>query len=428
MDEPRPAAATLPMSPPPPRTRRGWIVAVGLPAFLVGVAIAAHGPLLGALVRHRAASLGVELAFDRLELGAAGVRLLGVRASLPGVHGVRVAASTLHLETSWLSLASVEGQGVAVTIEGPANDRVLELASWSSDHPGTLQLHGSATDVRVEWRARPDIPAWLTMAGGTVTADGKSARLVAATSSAFGVPTGALSASVVVDAAGVTLEAGKKPGGEAPVIATLRTSAHPPELSVTLRPVEVAGLGTALGISLPAHAGVASGHVELTLGRAPAGTASLDLDGYVPAHPRALDGILFGKKTTVRSRLHVAEDRASVRLDDLEVRAGKLALKGSGTITEEGNRPGEHPRASSDDHAVIRLEIKGPIPCADLARGAASEELGGALGALAGELAGHAVSGSATVTVAIEADSRDLGAAKVKPKVGLGCEVKLPGF
>ena len=106
----------------------------------------------------------------------------------------------------------------------------------------------------------------------------------------------------------------------------------------------------------------------------------------------------------------------SVRLDDLEVRAGKLALKGSGSVGEEGNR------------AVVRAEVKGPIPCSDLGRAAAGEELGGALGALAGELAGRALSGSAMVTVSIEADARDLGSARIKPKVGIGCEVKLPGL
>ncbi len=256
------------------------------------------------------------------------------------------------------------------------------------------------------------------MSGGSLTADGKTTRFLATASSAFGIPTGAMSATLAVDASGLTLEAGKKPGGEAPVVATLHTSARPPELNVLLRPVDVAALGTALGIALPARGGVASGHVDLTLGRAPAGvtgSASLDLDGYVPAHPRALDGILFGKKTTLRTRLRVTEDRASIHLDDLDLRAGKLAMKGSGTVTEEGN------------HAMLRAELKGPIPCSDLARAATGEELG-ALGSLAGELLGRAVSGSALVTVSIEADARNLAAAKVRPKVGAGCEVRLPGL
>jgi hypothetical protein len=404
-------------------SRRGKIVAVAIPAFLVGVLVAAHRPLLGLWVRGRAQALGVELDFDGLEASRGALRLTGVRASLTGVRGVRVKATALRLDTSWLSVTAVDGEGVAVNVEGAASDRVIDLASWSGEHADTYRLRGSADRVRVEWRARPDTPAWLTMAGGSFTSDGAHARFLATTTSAFGVPIGTVGASVAVESTGLTMEVGKRSGGEAPVVATLRTAAHPPELAVTLRPVELTALGTALGLSLPvespSHPPVASGHVNLTLDRAPAGiagTVSLDLDGYVPAHPRALDAIVFGKKTTLRSSLRIREDRAAVKLDDLEVRAGRLDLKGSGAITEEGN------------HAMIRIEVAGPVPCADLARSAASDELGGALGGLAAEIAGRAVGGAAQVTVSVEADTRNLGAAKVKPRVGLGCEVKLPGL
>ena len=128
-----------------------------------------------------------------------------------------------------------------------------------------------------------------------------------------------------------------------------------------------------------------------------------------------LDGIVTGKKTTIRSRLHFSEDRATLKLDDLEVRAGRLDLKGSGSIADEAH------------HAMVRLDVSGPIPCADLAR-AAGQELGGLLGGLAGELAGGVVGGSAVLNVSIEADARELGAAKVKPRVGNGCGLKLPGL
>jgi hypothetical protein len=418
MDEPRRPAPTLPMIASLP-SRRGKIVAVAVPAFLVGIILAAHRPLLGLLVRSRARALGVELAFDGLEASRGALRLTGVRASLTGVRGVRVTATALRLSTSFLSVTSVDGEGVAVSVEGSAGDRVLDLASWSGEHADTYRLRGSADKVRVEWRARSDTPAWLTMASGSFTADGTSARFLSTATSAFGVPMGTVGASFAVEAAGLTMEAGKRPGSEAPLVATLRTAAHPPELAVTLHPVELTALGTALGLSLPARGAVASGHANLTLDRAPtglAGTASLELDGYVPPHPPALDAIVFGKKTTVRSRLHVREDRATVKLDELEVRAGKLDLKGSGTIVEEGN------------HAVVQADIGGPIPCAALARLLADDALGGALGSLAGAIAGRAVGGSAQVTLSIEADTRNLAAAKVKPRVGPGCEVKLPGL
>jgi hypothetical protein len=328
---------------------------------------------------------------------------------------VKVTASSVRLGRRGLSVASVDADGVAATVEGAATDRVLEVAAWSSDHPDTYRLSGSANNVRLEWRARADTPAWLTMTGGTFTTDGSNARFVATSTSAFGVPVGTVGASFSVDTSGLTIEAGKKQGGEAAVTASLKPAARPPTLALTLRPVELSALGTALGLSLPARGPVASGRADLTLGRAPAGmsgTASLDLDGWVPPHPKYLDGVVFGKKTAVRTHVHVSEDKAAIKLDDLDVKAGRLDMKGSGSIAEEGN------------HATVRLDVSGPIPCTDLARSVASQELGG----IFGDLAGRVVTGSATVTISVEADTRDLGAAKVKPKVGSGCELKLPGL
>jgi ADP-dependent NAD(P)H-hydrate dehydratase / NAD(P)H-hydrate epimerase len=416
-EAPAPVPQAAPVPPPKP-SRRRWVIAAAVPLVLVVSAVAARGPLLGMLVQNRASALGIALDFDDLERTSVGVKLTGVRISLSGVRGVRVTATTLRVATSWLSVASVDADGVAVTVEGPLGDRVLDLASWSGEHPGVYGLRGSAGGVRVEWRARPDTPAWLTMSEGVLAADGKSARFVAATS-AFGVPLGSVGASFVVQSAGVTLEAGKNGGGEAPLVAVLRTATRPPELGVTLRKVELSALGSALGVSLSARGAVVSAHADLTLGRSPAGvsgTGSLELDGWVPPHPKLLDAVVFGNKTTLRTKIHVSEDRAAVKLDDLEVRAGKLDMKGSGTVTEQGKS------------AAVRLELKGPIPCSDLARSAAKEELGGVLGGLAGEVAGRAVGGSAVVTVVVEADARDLGAARVTPKVGVGCELKLPGL
>jgi hypothetical protein len=194
---------------------------------------------------------------------------------------------------------------------------------------------------------------------------------------------------------------------------------RPPTLAITLRSVEVAALGAALGVTLPNRPIVASGRADLTLAAPPAGitgTASLELDGWVPQHPKVLDSILYGKKTQVRGRITLAEDRASARLDDLEVDAGKLALRGAGTLAPEERR------------TMLRVELAGLLPCSELARGTAANELPGFLGEIAGEVAHRAVGGSATVKVRVEAEVHDLANAKVTPTVSAGCALKLPGL
>jgi hypothetical protein len=217
----------------------------------------------------------------------------------------------------------------------------------------------------------------------------------------------------------VTLEAGKKPGAQAPIHATLHTSARPPTLTVALRPVDLTALGAAIGVALPTHAATLSGHADLTLGHGAsgvAGTTSLEIDGWVPQHPKVLDGIIYGKKTTSHAHVQVAEDHATIKLDDVEVRAGKLVLKGSGTMADEAHHP------------MLRLELTGPIACSELATRTASSELPGLLGEIAGEVAGRTVSGTATVNVSVEADAKNLAAAKMTPKVSQGCQLKLPGL
>src|SRR5262249_4063423 len=150
-------------------------------------------------LRYKAAVLGLDLDFDDYESTGDGVRLTRARVSLDGVRGVRVVAGKVDLRTRWLKVESVTASGVAVTLEGSGSDRVLELATWSADDAETYGLRGSARDVRLEWRGREGSRPWLTMSGGSFTTDGKTARFLAGTTTAFGVPMGTVGAGFVVD-------------------------------------------------------------------------------------------------------------------------------------------------------------------------------------------------------------------------------------
>jgi hypothetical protein len=409
-----PLRPTLPS--PEPRRRRWLVAAAAVPVVLALGLLAAHRPIYESILRHRAAALGFDLDFDDFEPTSYGVRLTRARVMLDGVHDVRAAAGTVELYTHWLSVESVDARNVAVTLEGNASDRVLEILAWTAEHADTYALPGTARDVHVDWRGREGGRAWLSMSGGSFTSDGRVARFQAASTTVFGAAIGAVGAGFSVDGSSLTIEAGKKGGGDALVVATVRNRGKAPEASVTLRSVELSYLGSTLGLTLPAHGAMASGRADLKLeADGVAGTASLDVDGWVPPHPSVLDGAITGKKTSVRTRIRIGSDRAGIGLDDLEVHAGRFAMKGSGKITDENNR------------TMVRLELSGPVACADLARKMARDELG-ALGALAGDVAHQLVGGSATVSVSIEANARDLGAAKITPKVGVGCELKLPGL
>lgn len=418
MDEPRGNAPPATLHDGKSVLRRRLVLAA-IPIALVGVLVGAYRPLLGAFVRHRAAGLGVELDFDQVSWGGGALALRHARATLEGVHGFTVDADRMRVATSGLDVTSVAAEGVAVSIDGSATDRVLELAAWSGEHADAYHLAGSASDVRVAWRATEGAAPWLTATGGRLDSDGKGARFQAAAASVGAVPIGQVGVSWTTDATGVSLDVGKGAAGEAPITARVSTTPRPPRVEVTLRPVKLESLGASLGLALPAPGAVASGKLELVLGKrgsaeAIDGSAQLLLEGWTPPHPRELNGIITGRKTSIAGKLRLAEDRSKITLEDVVVRAGRLELKGAGAIT----------RAA--DHAVAKVEVAGPIACVELARSAAREDLG-VLGGLAGDLAGATVEGSVSVDVTIDADSRDLRAAKVHPRIGNGCGLKMPG-
>lgn len=397
-----------------PRRRRvpRWAWGAAAALAVVGGIAAAQAPLVSAYVRHRAAGLGVELAFDDLELRRDAVRLREAAATLDGVRGVRLTAGRFKLRTSGLSIASIDASEVRVEVEGSPTDRLLELSTWASEHGDTYRLPGSARDVRATWRASPGSAPWLTATGGSLDSNGREARITAASAVVGGVSLGAVSAMFAVGQGAVTLELGQAAGGEAPVRVSLTTGGPAPRLDLLLRPIRL----DALGVGAPASAAVASGQAQLTLGAsgaAASGSASLLLDGWVPPHPRELDGVVSGKRTTISAaKISVAADHGRITLGDVVVRAGKLELKGSGTVAREA------------DHTVAQFDLGGPVACSDLARHVAKKELG-FLGEIAGDLAEGAVAGSVRIDVAIEIDSRDLKNPKVKPRVGVGCKLKL---
>lgn len=67
------------------RLLRRRVLFVAVPVFVLAAPVAAYFLVPGILVRARAAALGVELDWDRLELSSGAAELRGVRAKLVGV-------------------------------------------------------------------------------------------------------------------------------------------------------------------------------------------------------------------------------------------------------------------------------------------------------------------------------------------------------
>jgi ADP-dependent NAD(P)H-hydrate dehydratase / NAD(P)H-hydrate epimerase len=394
----------------PPAKRRRVIAGAVIGGALLTVGAGAWlGPAF--LIRRAAGRIGVELDFDGYELQGSSLRLTGARASLEGVRGMTARIDEVRVDLKGWAPKGFDAKGVAVSVEGSAAERAIEVSSWSSRHPEFYAIPGAARDVRVEWRGVKGAAPWLTATGGTLSSSGKGASVRAASASVGGVPVGTVGASWAVEATTLRLALGSDVAAEAPLVVEVKT-APKPVAEVTLRRVKLETLGAALGVAMPMPGASASGSASLRL-EGMEGSFEVKLAGWVPPHPREIDRIVHGKETVIASRFQVSRDFARMTLSDTAVSAGSLKLKGNGTVDRVG------------DHAVAKIDLKGKIACADVARSAASSSWGDALGKIAGDVAEKAVEGSVAIGVHIEADSRNLAGAKVKNEVGVGCGLRL---
>jgi hypothetical protein len=406
-----------------PKRSWGKVVRRGLLALLVllGIGVAAaKDPVLRWLVAREASRFGVELRYERVSLGFHRVDLHGVDLSLLGVRGMRVSIATVSAQVEGLAVAAVEAAGMTIALEGSAADRLLELGAWSNDHARLFELPGASSEVRITWVSAPGEAAWMDLRNGTLSSSGKGAVFRSPSASLLGVPVGALGATWTADGGTLAIGLGGETLEASPIRLDLHPTSSPPTGDLRVGPIKLEALGAPLGLSLPAPGAVLEGKASLTMGGARAGSEeiegslSMTLDGWVPPHPRELDGIVYGKRTSFETKLRVSADRRKVTLGDTRVAAGSFKLKGGGSLDRQG------------DHAKALLDLKGQLACSEVARSAAIGNLGSFLGKIVGDVAQTTVGGSVAISVRLEADTRNLAGATIKQEVGVGCGLRLP--
>lgn len=403
---------------------------------LIAAGFVLKDPWLRYLVRREALAKGIELDFDSMEMGQGWIRLRGARIRLEGVRGLTatVQKARLSLDGGFPpDVTQVEAQAVVVQAQGSAADLALELAAWAQEHPDAFRLPLTATEVVTEWREQPSSTPWLQLSGGSMT-PGPAGASTGAPSGATrtiifhangavvsGVSVGPVGAVWAADATTISLGFGKETLAAAPIRIDIRSVPSPATVDIRVMPVTMADLGSPMGLALPTEKATIEGTVKLQLGKRPdkdaiTGAVAMTLKGWIPPHPKELGGIVFGTTTAFASAFRIAENRSTVTLSDASVAAGAFKLKGGGLIERRG------------EYAVVTMDMKGAIPCADVARSAVASNFGSAAGVMAGQMARGALEGSVNVAVHIQADTRNLQGASVRNEVGVGCGLKLlPG-
>jgi hypothetical protein len=413
------------------RLRRAAIAAALVAVVIAAAAIALPGLIRAEIVR-QARARGIALEPGSVELSLRAVRLRGARFTLvdaPDVGGA-IAAATIRLDG--LDPARVEAQGLRLWIAGAG--ALPALAGWAAARHATLgEPPLVAKDVRAGFHDRAGAPERaallansldLAQVRGGAKREARAAirggRVVIA-----GREVGRTDVEATLDRSGISIALGSADPNTAGVPLSVALRVPPAaDLTARLSPTAVDALAGPLGLGLRAPGVTVAGSVELRVPRAAAGSAAgtagaaeiaadVTLTGYVPPHPRELDGILFGNVTTAKIKARLAPDARELQLDPIEVAAGALSLHGQGAIRLEGA------------DAAITLDLAGAVPCTQLTGSAVAAHLGQAAGVFAGQLARRALEGSVAVRVQIEARARRLEEARIQQSARMGCRLRL---
>ncbi len=389
------------------------LLAVGSVAVLL-----AAEPLARSMIAVAAKKHGVELEMQHLDFGWGWVRLRDARVRLDAVPGISATVERATVDLERFSPSRVELRGLSVSVSGSPADLVIDVGTWVQRHADSLTFPVAADGLKVIWQESASASPWLVLDGGLIVPVHGGVKVTADDAVVLGVSVGPVGAMWASDLASATLGLGHVD----PSVAALRMDVDrlTGKAKVQLRQGKLAALAGPLGVDLPIGPAVLiEGTADLVFSSTHPdsevrGTVRLRLRGYVPPHPRELEGIVFGDTTTFDTEVRVAPDRRTVRLEKSRLTAGAFVLDGDGGIERRG------------DHATVVMTMAGNIPCTALARSAAVARLGAPLGGLLGDAAKLALAGSVRVGVKVNADTRKLADAQVKHDVGIGCKLRLP--
>jgi len=393
-------------------------VGVGVLVLSSVLVVLSLSALMRAMVVREARAQGVDLVVQQVDPGWGWVRLRDADVTFRGVDGVRVKLVRATIDLRGLSPTRMEVRGMQVSVQGSAADVMLDVAAFAKAQPDAMQFPIAAEGVSVQWSERAGDDPWLRIHDATVLPAARGVRVRAPEASVLDVSVGPVGASWSSDGGSATLGFGQEDPALALVRLDVPHGVEAKDVLVTLRPMRLRDLQRPLGVTMPIGrdtmvSGKAGVGLRADRAGAIAGTMHLSLRGWVPPHPRELDGILFGEETTFDTTFSIDAARRQVKLAGSRVTAGALVLQGGGVLDRRG------------DHATIAMDMSGAIPCQALAKSAVDAHLPGPVGDFIGDVVKGALKGAVAVTVSVRADTRALDAADVKHAVSPGCGLKL---
>ncbi len=388
-----------------------------LTSVVVVVALFGVGPLAKSLVMEGARAHGLKLEPSFVDVGWGWVRLRESTVTLEDVEGLHLKVDRATVDLHGLSPTQVQMRGVQVLMTGSAADLVIDLGTWAKQHHDAVGFPVVADEVAVVWKESVSHARWLTLEKGVIVPCPGGSKLTAPSANVLGYQVGPVGAIWASQKSEATFGFGN-PDPEAALL-RMDVDCKSGEAKLRLNSVKLSWLAKPLNIRLPIDGNVMiKGDAQLSLApkserREIEGTMNAQLDGYVPPHPKELNGIVFGETTTFATRLRLSKDRKKATLDKTRMAVGAFVLDGQGLIERKS------------EYASLTLSMAGNIPCSSLAKSAAVANLGDVFGGLLGDSVSNVVDGSVRVAVRVEADSRHLDEAEIKQSVRVDCGLGL---
>lgn len=419
-DKPPQKVATLPDEPAPknprkrPRIFQIFVVIVLLGALVVTIGVATHRTFIRDWIVKDARERGFILEFADFALQPDLVELSRASVTMVGVPGVEARFETLRVHLQDLEPLKIEGEKSIIDVNGSPDELQQGLVGFAKTHQNSVQLPlVFAGEFRYGTGGKP-----IVLLNGNVESPGDGALSFGGTFQIWEMKLGSLSMRRSKDNK-VDVGLGLKLSDKPIVSVALDASAIPFKGSVKFGAQKVDDV--CRSFALPVPKGLEGAFVEGTVtfvidGALPTnphhGTGAFVLTGWVPPHPRELDGIVFGKTTKLGATFEVLPDLGEVRFTKASVDAGALHLEGKGNVVRDGLS------------ARTKMDLVGNVPCTELGASAIGSHVPGFVGDILRGVARMTMGGTVKIRVTVDADSKSLSTAKVDQAVEIGCRLR----
>lgn len=404
--------------PTKPRKRvsflRIFAVLLVLVGIVVGVGVSNYRQYIRDWIVRDALKRGFVLDFADFELQPDLVQLSRVHVTMVDVPGIEASFDTLKVHLQDLRPLKIEGQKSIVDVSGSPDELQRGLVTFAKTHQESVHLslifdgeyrYGSGGKPIVVFTGHVESPGngELSLDGSFRIRDTNLGSLAMRRSKNNKVELGF----------GLTLS-------DKPVVSLAFDALEVPFRStVTFASQKVDDVCRALAVPVPKglEGSTVAGTISFVLdGALPDkphhGTGAFVVTGWVPPHPRELDGIVFGKTTKLGATFEVTPDLGEVRFTKATVDAGALHLEGKGNVLREGLS------------ARTKLDLVGNVPCSELGASAIGSHVRGFVGDLLRGMARATMGGTVKIRVTVEGDTNSPSEAKVQQAVDIGCRLR----